>query len=49
MSVFAGPTNVEDPAQLLMKDAGESKASLLLAGSETSDVLDIIYQDRCVK
>lgn len=36
VSVFAGPTNVEDPVQLLMKDAGESKASPGLAVSITA-------------
>ena len=35
MYVFAGPTNVEDPVQLLMKDAGESNDSLTPGGSIT--------------
>lgn len=32
MYVFVGPTNVEDPVQLLMKDAGESNYSLTPGG-----------------
>lgn len=45
VSVFAGPTNVEDPVQLLMKDAGESMALLTLPGSVTT----IIRHARCIK
>lgn len=45
VSVFAGPTNVEDSVQLLMKDAGKSKALTSLAGLITA----IICYARCVQ
>lgn len=44
VSVFSGPTNVEDPVQLLLKDAGETKASPSPAGSITA----IIRHARCI-
>ena len=34
--VFPGPTNAEDPVQLLMKDAGKSKPSSSLVASSTN-------------
>lgn len=49
VSVFAGPTNVEDPVQLLMKDAGESKASLHPAGLVTAEVHGTHLSSRCTK